>query len=156
MVKIMIATYSWSGTTARLADQIAQQLPAAQRYEIAVPAGTYDSGDMFGTAARAKEQVAKDALPSLVNPVPDLGDVDLLLVGSPVWNDTPAAPVKTFLNQLGTFHGRVAPFYTDAGSAGNYEQTFRQWAGDQVTVLPGQEGTSGLSQWLTTIQAPSN
>ncbi|AOY85860.1 flavodoxin [Limosilactobacillus fermentum] len=35
--KILIATYSWSGHTKRLADQIAKLLPGADQYQIAVP-----------------------------------------------------------------------------------------------------------------------
>ncbi|QBE60598.1 flavodoxin family protein [Limosilactobacillus fermentum] len=35
--KILIATYSWSGHTKRLADQIAKLLSGADQYQIAVP-----------------------------------------------------------------------------------------------------------------------
>lgn len=114
--KILIATYSWSGHTKRLADQIAKLLPGADQYQIAVPAGTYDLTDMYATSDRTKNQLATGELPPLANPIPELDQYNLILVGSPVWSGQPAVPVKQFLNQLTNFAGHLAPFYTDAGS----------------------------------------
>lgn len=82
--KILIATYSWSGYTKRLANQIAKLLPGADQYQIAVPAGTYDLTDMYATSDRAKNQLATGELPPLANPIPELDQYDLILVGSPV------------------------------------------------------------------------
>ncbi|WP_350341859.1 flavodoxin [Limosilactobacillus fermentum] len=82
--KILIATYSWSGHTKRLADQIAKLLPGADQYQIAVPAGTYDLTDMYATSDRAKNQLATGELPPLANPIPELDQYNLILVGSPV------------------------------------------------------------------------
>lgn len=79
--KILIATYSWSGYTKRLANQIAKLLPGADQYQIAVPAGTYDLTDMYATSDRAKNQLATGELPPLANPIPELDQYDLILVG---------------------------------------------------------------------------
>ena len=49
-------------------------------------------------------------------------DYDLILVGSPVWCGAPATPVHTFLKGVQGYQGGVATFYTDAGSAGDYEK----------------------------------
>ena len=148
--KILIATYSWSGYTKRLANQIAKLLPGADQYQIAVPAGTYDLTDMYATSDRAKNQLATGELPPLANPIPELDQYDLILVGSPVWSGQPAVPVKQFLNQLTNFAGQLAPFYTDAGVAGDFEATFKEWA-PQVTVLPGQEGSTQLKDWVKAV-----
>lgn len=85
-MKILIATYSWSGRTARLADQIADRLPDADRYQIAVPDGTYSVTDMYATSDQATQQLKTGNYPELVNPLPDLGRYDLILVSSPVWS----------------------------------------------------------------------
>ena len=148
--KILIATYSWSGYTKRLANQIAKLLPGADQYQIAVPAGTYDLTDMYATSDRAKNQLATGELPPLANPIPELDQYDLILVGSPVWSGQPVVPVKQFLNQLTNFAGYLAPFYTDAGVAGDFEATFKEWA-PQVTVLPGQEGSTQLQDWVKAV-----
>ena len=34
----------------------------------------------------------------------------------------------TFLDKIQGFKGKVATFYTDAGTVGNYEQVFKEWA----------------------------
>lgn len=150
MAKVLIATYSWSGQTQRVADQLSQLLPAADTYQITVSAGTFSS-DMFETDAIATKQVNAGEFPQLKGAVPDLTQYDLILVGSPVWHGRPATPVHTFLEQLKGFDGKVASFYTDAGNAGDYEQVFKQWAGD-LTVLPAHRGANGLAQWLQQLK----
>lgn len=144
--KVLIATFSWSGQTQRVADQLAQLIEDADQYQIKVPADTY-SQNMFETADIAKREVAANDFPSLVNPLPDFSQYDLILVGSPVWSGTPAAPVHTFLDQLADFNGKLASFYTDAGTPGNYEQVFKSWAGKHP-VLPAHAGSAGLDQWV--------
>lgn len=57
--KILIATYSWSGYTKHLANQITKLLPGADQYQIAVPAGTYDLTDMSATSDRRAATASK-------------------------------------------------------------------------------------------------
>ncbi|MGM9907573.1 flavodoxin [Limosilactobacillus sp.] len=146
MSKILIATYSWSGQTAKVAKKLAQLLDGAETYEIAVAADTFDS-DMFKTDAIATDQIKNNRYPALTTPVPEVSQYDLILVGSPVWRGAPATPVHTFLESIQGFSGKVAPFYTDAGSANGFEDTFKQWAGN-LNVLPGHEGSNDLAKWL--------
>lgn len=149
-MKILIATYSWSGRTARLADQIADRLPNADHYLITVPEGTYSATDMYATSDQATRQLTSGNYPPLVNPLPNLATYDLILVGSPVWSGHPAVPVRVFLSQLDNFKGALAPFYTDAGSAGNFEAVFVDWAGEHQ-VLAGQENQVNLDNWINMI-----
>lgn len=144
--KVLIATYSQSGTTQRVADQLANLLSNSDQFKITVPEGTF-SPDMFKTSDIAKQQIADQNYPALKQPVPDVSQYDLILVGSPVWSGGPATPVHTFLSQIKGYQGQIAPFYTDAGTPGNYEQVFKEWA-DGLKVLPGHEGTSGLQGWV--------
>lgn len=81
---------------------------------------------MYATSDRAKNQLATGELPPLANPIPELDQYDLILVGSPVWSGQPAVPVKQFLNQLTNFAGHLAPFYTDAGAASGLINTMHQ------------------------------
>lgn len=143
--KVLIATYSFSGTTKRAADQLAKALSNADQYEIEVPQGTF-SPDMYETSDIAKKQIADGNYPSLVNSLPDLSQYDLVLVGSPVWSGQPATPIHTFLSQIQDYQGQVATFYTDAGSAGDYEQVFNDWAGG-LNVTSAHEGSNGLTEW---------
>lgn len=146
MTKVLIATYSFSGTTKRVADQLAKLSPDSDQFEIQVPKGTF-SNDMFKTSDIAKQQIADGNYPELTQPVPDVSHYDLVLVGSPVWSGKPATPVHTFLAHIQGFSGKVATFYTDAGTPGDYVPTFRQWAGD-LNVVGDHEGSQQLAQWL--------
>ena len=48
------------------------------------------------------------------------------------------------------YQGGVATFYTDAGSAGDYEKNFKQWAGN-LDVVSVHEGSADIKQWLKQI-----
>ncbi len=55
MTKTLIAYYSWSGTTKRLAEKIHSLLPDSDLLEIKVPTGTFSS-DMYETSDIAEKQ----------------------------------------------------------------------------------------------------
>lgn len=148
--KILIAAYSWSGQTRQVADQLAQLLPGAARYELTVADDTFPA-DMYATDAVATKQVESGNYPALTTPLPDLAGFDLILVGSPVWHGRPATPVHTFLQALDGFEGAVATFYTDAGDAGDYEKIFRDWTPAGVRLVKNHENGVGLADWLKTL-----
>lgn len=146
MPKVLIATYSRSGRTKSVAEELKQILDNADSYEIEVAPDTFDR-DMYKTDEIATAQIKNDQYPALVNKVPDVDQYDLILVGSPVWRGAPATPVHTFLDEIQGFSGKVASFYTDAGMPNGYEMTFRQWAG-KLNVLPAHEGSENLEAWI--------
>lgn len=146
MAKTLIAYYSWSGTTKNLAEKIHQQLPDSDLFEIKVPADTFSS-DMYQTDSIAKEQRKNGNLPEIVSPLPDFAQYDNILVGGPVWSYYPSTPVLNFLNKLGRFAGKVAPFYTSVGNNGNYEQIFAA-QNKNLHVLPGNDNGHNLEKWL--------
>lgn len=150
MQNALIVYYSWSQTTAKMAAMLSQGTVPV--HELTVATDTF-SADMYATADAAKQQVATGNLPQLTNSPIDLTQIDRLLVGGPVWGGTVSTPVRAFLQQLDGFHGTLAPFYTDAGSAGQYQADFEQLAGDHP-VLPGIEMTQGdLSNAVTAAAA---
>lgn len=146
MKKVLIATYSQSGRTRAVADQLASLISNADQYMINVEDGTF-SNDMYETDAIATKQIQTGNFPELVNTIPNVEDYDLILVGSPVWRGAPATSVHTFLKGVQGYKGRVATFYTDAGSAGDYEKNFKKWAGN-LDVVSAHEGDRNLSQWF--------
>lgn len=150
MKKVLIATYSWSGQTDKVAEQLQELLPAADSYQIQVADGTFDT-DMYKTDAIATRQIEDHDYPQLVNPLLNFNDYDLILIGSPVWRGRPATPIYSFLTALQGFAGKVTSFYTDAGSAGSYDATFKNWA-QGLQVLPSHEGGSALNDWLKELE----
>lgn len=150
--KILIATYSLTGTTQRDADQLAQLLNDADQYRIDVPSGTFPNG-MYAVNDVALKQIDDNDWPQLSDKLPDLSDYDLVIVASPVWSGYPATPVHTFLDQLqaANFKGQLASLYTDMGSKGDYEAHFKQWAG-QLPVVSFNENGQGMSSWVKQLQ----
>ncbi|MCH5464793.1 flavodoxin [Levilactobacillus tujiorum] len=119
---VLIVAYSWSGHTAQLATAI-QRTTGADRLDLTVAAGMFPD-DMYATADVANQQLASDQLPTLTSEWPRLDQYQLLLIGGPVWSAKVATPVRSFLQQLQGYRGTVAPFYTDAGTPGEYEADF--------------------------------
>lgn len=151
MKNILIAYYSWSGHTDALAAQL-QAFTQADTYKIEVPADTF-STDMYATSDEAKAQRQSGQLPTLTKPIPDVTHYDVILVGGPVWSGALSTPVLSFLTVLPETSAILAPFYTDAGSAGNYETDFKRAAGFHL-VAPGLESahprvaSTQLQRWL--------
>lgn len=146
MTKTLIAYYSWSGTTKRLAEKIHSLLPDSDLLELKVAKGTFSS-DMYETDSIAKKQRKDDNLPKIKSELPDFSQYGNILVGGPVWSYYPSTPVLSFLNQLGNFSGTVAPFYTSVGNNGDYEKIFAS-QNKNLKVVSGNDNGHGLEHWL--------
>ncbi|WP_318766158.1 flavodoxin [Lactiplantibacillus carotarum] len=130
----LIIYYSWSGTTKRAAQDLAKRINA-DVVELTVAANTFPS-DMFATSDVAKQQLNDHTLPALTNALPDFNRYTTILIGGPVWSAMVATPVRSLLAKLNGYSGVVAPFYTDAGTAGDYEHDFAS----QVTTAAVKNG----------------
>jgi len=153
--KVVVIYYSRSGTTRRAAQAIAERAQA-DLVELTVAPDTFPA-DMNATAETAQHQIQAGDLPALTNALGALNAADVLLIGGPVWGGTVATPVQSLLAGLTDFHGTVAPFYTDAGTAGRYVTDFRHLVPAGVTVksaleATGQYRTTELARWLATVQ----
>lgn len=150
--KVLMIYYSWSGTTKHAAQSLANRVDA-DVVELTVAPQTFSS-DMFATSATAKAQLRTGNLPALTNVLPAFKQYTTILVGGPVWSSMVATPVRSLLIKLATYTGTIAPFYTDAGTAGDYEQDFAELL-PQATVKPGLEVNSQsadqLTAWLHTV-----
>ncbi|WP_290627685.1 flavodoxin [Lactobacillus sp.] len=82
--KYLVTYYSWSGTTKKVAENIAAQLPNSDLAEIKVAPDVF-SKDMYDTFDISKEQIANSTYPEISIDVDDFDKYDLILVGSPVW-----------------------------------------------------------------------
>lgn len=120
---ILFVYYSWSGVTKGVAEKVNQMI-GCDTYEL-VPAVPYSS-DMYETSDRAKEERESGNLPELSGELPDLSEYDLILVGGPVWSNTLASPVMTYLSQTDFLGKNVAPLWTYAGNEGQYRDNFNE------------------------------
>ncbi|MDO4850861.1 MAG: flavodoxin [Actinomycetota bacterium] len=109
MLKTLVAYWSQSGQTRRVAELVARKL-GADLYEVEVDR-TYDD-DMWRAWDQAQAETASGDLPRVVSPLPDLSAYGTVLVGSGMWGMTFSNPVVSFLEAVDLTGKRVSGFWT--------------------------------------------
>lgn len=115
--KALIAYFSASGTTARVARDMADAT-GANLYEIR-PAQPYTEADLDWTNKKSRSTIEmndKACRPSMAGPVPDMSQYDTVLIGFPVWWYVEPRIVDTFLDACDLSGKTVIPFATSGGS----------------------------------------
>ena len=111
--KMLVAYYSWSGNTRRLANMI-KDASGADLLEI-LPEKPYP--DVYRqTVNIAKKEVDSAYKPPIKTKISNLSDYDLIFVGSPNWWGTISSPIRTFLSENDFSGKKLAPFITHEGS----------------------------------------
>lgn len=113
MAKTLVAYFSWSETTKRLAEKIAKTVDG-DLYRIE-PAKPYPKS--YGlTAMKGLAEQIRGARPKLKGKIENLKDYDQIVLGMPIWWYNAPAPVCSFLESY-DFTGKVIyPFCTHQGS----------------------------------------
>lgn len=107
--KILVAYFSATGNTQRLAERIIAATGAdAFRIEAAEPyaENPYDDSDRIQNESYNNERPAVAVLPDNVD------DYDVIFVGSPIWWHNPAMVVCTFLEHYNLKDKIIVPFFT--------------------------------------------
>ena len=113
----LVVFYSRTGTTRKAAQAIAEALRSAgaesvESEEITEPRGRKG---LLGFLGAGRDAALKRR--TAINPIQaDLGSFDLVVIGTPIWAFTCAAPVQTFCRQHGADARAVALFCTMGGS----------------------------------------
>lgn len=158
---ILIAYYSWSGTTRGVAERM-QRMLHCDIYEI-VPTVPYPS-DGNETHYRAVEERESGNLSELEGALPNLSKYDLILLGGPVWSDYMATPLMSYMSQSDFTGKRVAGFRTDAGTPGRYDSEFRRMATEShasvceevlglshVRLMEAEKLDNRIRDWFQTV-----
>ena len=149
--KILIAYFSWGGTTQKVAENI-QRLTGGDLFRIE-PATPYPTEYTPCTEVARKER-DENARPAMVGDVNKMDDYDIVFIGCPVWWHTAPMIISTFAERY-QFKGKtVIPFCT-------YAATYRDETLKKIVDLtPDAEhlegyGTTGdtkeLKAWLDRI-----
>lgn len=120
--RVLIAYYSYSGVTKGISQRL-QQKTGGDLLEL-VPAEPY-SEDMYEASDRAEEERESGNLPELTGELPSINNYDVILVGGPVWSETLAPPVMSYLEQTDFSGKTVAPFWTYNNNEGAYGEDVR-------------------------------
>lgn len=152
--KILVAYFSWGGTTQRMAQEIVLQTGAdVFRIEPVVPYPT----EYTPCTEVAREEKDNNARPAIVSKVENWADYDTVFIGCPVWWWTTPMIICTFTESY-DFKGKtVVPFCT-------YAATYRDETLARIVELTPDAGhltgeglTSGringqnISSWLKEI-----
>lgn len=117
MSKTLVAYFSASGSTARLAKNVAEAA-AADIYEI-IPIEAYTSADLDWMNKNSRSSVEMNDPASRVEiagELPDLDAYDRILIGYPIWWGIAPHIINTFLESYDLTGKTVIPFATSGGS----------------------------------------
>ncbi len=117
MKKILIAYYTHSGNTEKIAENIAE-ITKGQLLKLE-PEKEYPKS-YIATVAQAKMEMIKNFTPKLKTEIPNIADYDVIFVGTPNWWSTMALPVKTFLKENNLKGKTIIPFYTHGGGGAGH------------------------------------
>ena len=152
---MLVAYFSASGRTARLAQTIAQAAQA-DLYEIR-PAQPYTSADLNWHDAHSRSSVEmKDPAcrPAIAGDLPDLSRYDTIFVGFPIWWYQAPRIVETFIASCDFSGKTVIPFATSGGSGmGRTQEILQKACPATAGSLPRRRRESGarvdgVREWL--------
>lgn len=159
MSNVLVAYFSASGTTARVARALADAV-GADLFEI-VPEQPYSSADLDWTDKKSRSSVEmndESCRPAIASAVADMGSYDAVFLGFPVWWYVEPRIVDTFLESYDFSGKAVVPFATSGGSGlGRAPERMQQLApGASVRggkLLNGRQNADGLRAWAQSVLA---
>lgn len=117
MNKTLVAYFSASGVTAKLAKTLSETI-GADLYEIQ-PAIPYTSADLDWTNKKSRSSIEmedKSFRPAITGKVESMAQYDRIFVGFPIWWYVAPTIINTFLEQYDLTGKKVIPFATSGMS----------------------------------------
>ena len=146
MSKTLVAYFSASGETARLAKTLAQAA-GGDLYAI-VPEQAYTSADLNWNDKHSRSSLEMNdpaSRPAIAGKVPDMGGYDTVFVGFPIWWYVAPTIVKTFLESY-DFSGKTGiPVATSGGSGMGRTVDVLKGVCPAARFLPGKRMDSDAS-----------
>lgn len=158
---ILVAYFSCTGTTAQVADWIADKTDA-DKYEI-IPETPYteDDLDYNSSSSRAnREQSDASARPAILGNVTDINQYDVIFLGYPIWHGQAPRIISTFLESYDFSDVTIIPFCTSHSSGiGTSAENLRGLCPDTVTWsegkrFSGSESEGDVNEWIDSLDLP--
>ncbi len=155
MSKKLVAYFSASGTTAKLAKDLAGAMDA-DLYEIK-PAVPYTKADLNWMNPKARSTVEmkdKSSRPAIADRDAHVEDYDVIFVGFPIWWYVAPTIINTFLESY-NFSGKKVVLFATSGSSG-FGQTAQGLAGSvdaSCQIIEGKVNASAaeLASWAQSM-----
>ena len=146
MKKILVAYFSASGETKKLAKTIAG-VTGGDLFEIA-PQVPYTAADLDWMDAGSRSTVEmkdKKSRPAMAGQVQDMGQYETVFVGFPIWWYQAPRIIETFLESYDFTGKKVVPFATSGGSGLGKTEDILKAVCPAAQWLPGKRLSSGES-----------
>lgn len=147
MSKILVAYFSASGITKKVAEKLAK-VKGADLYEI-VPEKKYTAADLNWRDKNSRSTIEmndKSFRPAISGKVENMAQYDIIYLGFPIWWYVAPTIINTFLEQYDLSGKEIIPFATSGGSGmGN---TVKELAPScpGAKLLPGKRVSANISE----------
>lgn len=157
MSKKLVAYFSASGVTAKLAKKLAEAVDG-ELFEI-VPETPYTAADVnwVNPVSRCnKEKVGKKDVP-IKNKVEDMDSFDTLFIGFPIWYWAAPSIINTFVKQYDLSGKKIVLFATSGGSdIGKTAAKIKPYLSEGAEiigakVLNGNQSVDALKKWAESL-----
>ena len=153
-MKSLVACFSASGSTARLANTLAAAADA-DMYEIK-PAVPYERRDLNWMDKKARSTVEmqdKSCRPALADTAAPVEQADVIFLGFPIWWYREPSIIDSFLDAYDFSGKTVVPFFTSGGSQLGEGQGRIEKLAKGSKVMPGKRfsaraSESELQSWI--------
>lgn len=158
MTKILIAYFSASGETERLAKTLAQATEG-DLFEI-VPEQPYSAADLNWNNQRSRNslEMADDtSRPAITSQVTDMGQYDTVFIGFPIWWYQAPRIIETFLESYDLAGKTLVPFATSGGSGmGKTDSILKKLCSPEAKWIIGKrlssrESVASVKQWVESL-----
>lgn len=159
MKKALVAYFSCSGITARLAKELARAVNG-DIFEIK-PAVPYTSADLNWNNKNSRSSIEmqnKNSRPEIADKVENIDKYDTVFVGFPIWWYVAPTIINTFLESYDFSGKTVIPFATSGGSGtGDTDKYLHTSCSDKTNWRPAKRfpantQSDSLKQWIDELK----
>lgn len=144
--KILVAYFSATGTTAKVAERLSQAINA-DLFEIK-PAHPYSNADLDWTDKKSRSSVEmadKSSRPAIADQVADMSQYNVVFVGFPIWWYREPSIIDTFMTSYDFAGKTVIPFATSGMSGIGDSGKNMQALAPSAKVLEGKRFSASVS-----------
>lgn len=157
--KVLVAYFSATGTTKKVAENLAK-VTNADIYEIK-PLTAYTSADLNWRNENSRSSIEmkdKNSRPEIAEDNFSVKDYDTVFLGFPIWWGTAPRIVNTFLEKYDFSNKKIIIFATSGSSGiGNTDKDLKPSVSNSATIvkgktLNGNPSVEELKNWVKTLK----